>query len=80
MGVDGVSGHGKHGTVQLLELLNAGAEGGDGLSVDKVHRVEDEDNIFLALVVLQTDMANLAIDDGVGGEVGGRARGLKKYG
>ena len=77
VGVDWVSGHGQHGTVQLLELLHAGTEGGDGLGVDKVHGVENEDNIFLALVVLETDMADLTVDNGMGGEVGGRARGLK---
>ena len=78
MGVDGVSGHGQDGAVQLLEVIDPLAEGCDGLGVDKVHRVEDEDHIFLALVVLQTNMADLPVDHGVGGEVRSGPGGLGK--
>lgn len=76
VGVDRVSGHGQDGAVELLEVVDPLAEGCDGLGVDKVHWVEDEDHIFLALVVLQTNVANLPVDDGVGGEVRSGPGGL----
>ena len=77
VGVDGVSGHGQHSAVELLEVIDPLAEGGDGLGVDKVHGVEDENDILLSLVILQTDVANLSVDNGMGGEVWGGPRGLQ---
>ena len=76
MGVDRVGGHGEHSTVELLEVIDPLAERGDGLGVDEVHGVEDENDILLSLVILQTDVANLAVDNGMGGEVWGGPRGL----
>ena len=79
VGVDGVSGHGQHSAVELLEVVNPLAERGDGLGVDKVHGVEDENDILLSLVILQTNVANLSVDNGMGGEVWGRPRGLQEF-
>ena len=76
VGVDRVSGHGEHSAVEFLEVVDPLAEGSDGLSVDKVHGVEDENDILLPLVILQTDVANLSVDNGMGGKVWGRPRGL----
>ena len=76
MGVDRVGGHGEHSTVELLEVIDPLAERGDGLGVDEVHGVEDENDILLSLVILQTDVANLSVDNGMGGKVWGRPRGL----
>ena len=77
VGVDRVGGHGEDSAVELLEVVDPLAEGGDGLSVDKVHGVEDENDILLSLVILQTDVANLSVDNGMGGKVWGRPRGLQ---
>ena len=79
VGVDGVGGHGEHSAVELLELLDPLAEGGDGLGVDEVHGVEDENDILLSLVILQTDVANLSVDNGMGGKVWGGPRGLQYF-
>merc|ERR1719295_1799715 len=78
VGVDRVGGHGEDSAVELLEVVDPLAEGGDGLSVDKVHGVEDENDILLSLVILQTDVANLSVDNGMGGKVWGRPRGLEQ--
>merc|ERR1719184_530668 len=78
VGVDGVGGHGEHSAVELLEVVDPLAEGGDGLGVDEVHRVEDENDILLSLVILQTDVANLSVDNGMGGKVWGGPRGLEQ--
>ena len=69
VGVDRVGGHGEHSAVELLEVIDPLAEGGDGLGVDEVHGVEDENDILLSLVILQTNVANLSVDKGMGGEV-----------
>ena len=69
MRVDGVSGHGEDGTVQLAKLLHPVGEGSDGLRVDEVHRVEHQADILLALVVLQPEVSDVAIHHRVGGEV-----------
>merc|ERR1719239_608218 len=78
VGVDGVGGHGEHSAVKLLEVVDPLAEGGDRLGVDEVHGVEDENDILLSLVILQTDVANLSVDNGMGGEVWGGPRGLEQ--
>merc|ERR1719193_1565214 len=78
VGVDRVGGHGEHSTVELLEVVHSLAEGSDGLGVDKVHGVENENDILLSLVILQTDVANLSVDNGMGGKVWGRPRGLEQ--
>ena len=79
VGVDRVGGHCKHSAVEFLEVIDPLAEGGDGLGVDKVHGVEDENDILLSLVILQTNVANLSVDNGMGGEVWGRPRGLQEF-
>ena len=47
MGVDRVSGHGDDGAVELGEVIHPVGEGGEALSVDKVHRVEHQADILL---------------------------------
>ena len=78
MRVDRVSGHRHDCTVELGEVVHSVGEGSDALSVDEVHGVEDEADILLPLVVLESDVANVAVDHGVGGEVRGRAWTLKE--
>ena len=78
MRVDRVCGHGHDSTVQLGEVINSVGEGEDALGVDKVHGVEDDADILLALVVLQSDVADVPIDHGVSGKVRRWARTLKE--
>ena len=47
VGVDRVSGHGDDGAVELGEVIHPVGEGGEALSVDKVHRVEHQADILL---------------------------------
>ena len=76
MGVNRVCGHRDDCAVELLEVVHTLAEWSDGLGVDEVHGVEDETDILLSLVILQTHVANLTVHNGVGGEVRGGPRGL----
>ena len=78
MRVDRVSGHRHDCTVELGEVVHSVGEGSDALGVDKVHGVEDDADILLALVVLQSDVADVPIDHGVRGKVRGRAGTLKE--
>lgn len=78
MGVDRVSGHGDDGAVELGEVVHPVGEGSEALGVDKIHRVEHQADILLTLIVLEGDMADVTIDHGMGGEVGGRPGALEQ--
>ena len=76
MRVDRVCGHGHDSTVQLGEVINSVGEWEDALGVDKVHGVEDDADILLPLVVLEGDMANVAINHCMGSKVWSRSWAL----
>ena len=78
MRVDRVRRHCHHRAVQFGEVVHSVGEGSDALSVDEVHGVEDEADVLLPLVVLESDVPDVAVDHGVGGEVRRGAGTLKE--